>query len=97
MKEQGIEYGDILDSDACRQLTPRLENVRLSPRLELSNQSANWLGLYRQHAPGDSQQLRVADMPKSYDTAFFMAHNMKIIEARGKLEITTPERSMYYE
>lgn len=87
MSEQGIEYSDILDSDAWQTIDTEvfnnLEIVQSMGVKQTDRQIARIINANTRQVIANS--LEYYDIPKSYDTAFFMAHYMKIIEGMSEI------------
>ncbi len=87
MSEQGIEYSDILDSDAWQTIdTETWKSVRLIASMgvkQSERQIARIINANTRQVIANSLEWR--DIPKSYDTAFFMAHYMKTIEGMSEI------------
>lgn len=85
MQELGIEYSDIMDSDSWQTIDTQAEQ-KLSywgDRQPKTKEVATLInGLTRQVI---ANSLEYYEMPKSWDTAFFMAHYMKTIEGMAEI------------
>lgn len=85
MEELGIEYSDIMDSDSWQTIDTQAEQ-KLSywgDRQPKTKEVATLInGLTRQII---ANTLEYYEMPKSWDTAFFMAHYMKVIEGMADI------------
>lgn len=87
MSEQGIEYSDILDNDAWQVVdTETWKSVELIASIgvkQSERQIARIINANTRQVIVNS--LGYYNLPKSYDTAFFMAHYMKIIEGMSDI------------
>lgn len=87
MSEQGIEYSDILDSDAWQTIDTEtwksMEIVQSVGVKQTDRQIARIINANTRQVIANS--LEYYNIPKSYDTAFFMAHYMKTIEGMNEI------------
>lgn len=87
MQELGIDYHDILGNDAWQTIDAEVErSLELIQSMGLSQsdrQIARIINEKTRNAIIGS--LEYYDMPKNWDTAFFMAHYMKTIEDMSEI------------
>lgn len=92
MEELGIDYNDMMDSNSWQTIDTQAEQ-KLSywgNRQPKTKEVATLInGLTRQVI---ANTLEYYEMPKSWDTAFFMAHYMKVIEGMADILQTIEER-----
>lgn len=87
MEELGIDYHDILGDDAWQTIDTEVENsLQLIESMGLKQtdrQIARIINDKTRTAIAGS--LKFYEMPRSWDTAFFMAHYMKTIEGMAEI------------
>lgn len=87
MEELGIEYDDILGSDAWQTIDTEVErSLQLIESMGIKQsdkQIARIINEKTRNAIVGS--LEFYEMPKSWDTAFYMAHYMKVIEGMAEI------------
>lgn len=87
MSEQGIEYSDIMDSDAWQtidtMIEDQLQRYEAMGFKQTDRQIARLINMVTRQVMQNS--LEYYEISKYMDTAFFMAHYMKTIEGMSEI------------